>query len=370
MKNNDIKILDETILYENKNFYPAFPSIIYLKKNKYLVSFRLAPKSENNYSHLHSLSKAIVCIVDKNKIANIFEIGENDSAAKQDPQLFRLGDKTILGYYFRYTFHPLNEKKLFEDYTFIEYNNTISLLDGIGLCMSLNEGKTFSKPNIIKLNNGMKHFAIRGNMIKIGNEILAPVYAYKKAENKNIKKNKYQCYIIGSKDLINWKMKTLLCETEIKKDKKIEYFEPSLINYKNNIIAFIRTHFNNLYGYTSLSYSNDKGKTFSKPKATNIKGYPLNPLLLKDGRLLLTYGYRLKPYGIRARVLEKIKNIDKNIIENINDAKEIIIEDKMKNSDCGYPSCINDEDNIICVYYGCNNKSKVRKIFMKKFILN
>ncbi len=373
MKNNDIKILDENILYENKNFYPAFPSIICLKKNKYLVSFRLAPKSEKNYSHLHSLSKAIISVVDKNKITTMFEIGENDSAAKQDPQLFRVDDKTILAYYFRYTFHPLNEKKLFEDYAFIEYNNTIALVDGIGLCISSNNGKTFSKPNIIKLNNGMKHFAIRGNMIKVGNEILAAIYAYKKTKNKtnkNSRKNKYQCYIIASKDLINWKIKTLLCETEIKNDKKIEYFEPSLINYENNIIAFIRTHFDNRYGYTSAAYSNDGGKTFSKPEATNIKGYPLNPLLLKDGKLLLTYGYRLKPYGIRARLLEKIKNIDKNIIEHINDSKEIIIDNLIKNSDCGYPSCINYKDNIICVYYGCNGKSKVRKIFMKKFILN
>ncbi|TKZ36404.1 sialidase family protein [Brachyspira catarrhinii] len=368
-----MKILDETILYENKNFYPAFPSIIGLEKNKYLVSFRLAPKSEKNYSHLHSLSKAIVSTVYKNKIVNMFELGEDDSAAKQDPQLFRADDKTILGYYFRYSFHPINEKNLFKDYTFIEYNNSIALLDGIGLCVSSDNGKTFSKPNIIKLKNGMKNFAIRGNMIKIENEILAPIYAYKKTSNKN-KKDKYQCYIISSKDFINWEMKTLLCETEINKNKKIEYFEPSLISYKNNnknnIIAFIRTHFNNEYGYTSVAYSTDNGKTFSKPEATNIKGYPLNPLFLKDDKILLTYGYRLKPYGIRARILKlsEIKNIN-NIVEYIDNSSEIIIDDKMKNADCGYPSCINDNDNIICVYYGCNGKSAIRKIFMKKFIL-
>ena len=75
----------------------------------------------------------------------------------------------------------------------------------------------------------------------------------------------------------------------------------SIINYKNNIIAFVRTHFNNEYGYTSISYSKDKGKTFSKPEATNIKGYPLNPLILNNKKILLTYGYRLKPYGIRGK---------------------------------------------------------------------
>ena len=365
-----MKILDEIVLYENKKFYPAFSSIIGLEKNKYLVSFRLAPKLEKNYSHLHSLSKAIVLTINKNKIINTIELGSEDSAAKQDPQLFRADDKTILGYYFRYTFHPINEKKLFKDYTFIEYNNSIALLDGIGLCVSSDNGKTFSKPNIIKLKNGIKNFAIRGNMIKIGNEILAPIYAYKKTSSKS-KNDKYQCYIISSKDLINWKIKTLLCETEIKKNKRIEYFEPSLISYKNNIIAFIRTHFNNSDGYTSVAYSTDNGKTFSKPEATNIKGYPLNPLFLKEDKILLTYGYRLKPYGIRARILKlsEMKNIN-NLIEYIDNSSEIIIDDKMKNADCGYSSCINDGGDIICVYYGCIGKSKIRKIFMKKFILD
>lgn len=366
MKNNIIKILDEKILYEDKNFYPAFPSIVCLEKNKYLISFRLAPKTKKNYSHLHSLSKAIVSVVYKNKITKMFELGEDDCAAKQDPQLFRVDNKTILAYYFRYSFHPINEKKLFKDYTFIEYNNSIALLDGIVLCISEDNGKTFSKPNIIKLNNEMKNFAIRGNMIKIGNEILAPIYAYKKTSNKS-KNDKYQCYIISSKDFINWKIKTLLCESEIKNNKRIEYFEPSLLVYKNNIIAFIRTHYNNEYGYTSISYSKDKGKTFSKPEATNIKGYPLNPLILNNKKILLTYGYRLKPYGIRAKILDKIEN--KNI-ENINNSKELIIEDKIKNADCGYPSCINDGNNIICVYYGCKEKSNTRKIYLKRFILN
>ena len=80
-----MKILDEFILYENKNFYPAFPSIIGFEKNKYLISFRLAPKSEKNYSHLHSLSKAIVSTVHKNKIINTiwnFFINSNKKLSK------------------------------------------------------------------------------------------------------------------------------------------------------------------------------------------------------------------------------------------------------------------------------------------------
>ena len=256
-----INILDETIIFEDKNLYPAFPSIIKLDNNKYLVSFRLAPKIKKHYSHLHSLSESMLAVINKNRVDKVFEFAQDDEAAKQDAQLFRIDDKTIMAYYFRYTFHPMNEKELFKDYTFIEYDSTIALLSGIGVCISYDNGETFSSPYIIKINNDntiMTNFAIRGSMCKLNNnEILAPIYAYKKNINKN--NSKYQCYIISTKDLINWKLKSFLAETDYKKinekKSKIEYVEPSLLNYKNNVIAFIRTHVNNEYALTSISYS-------------------------------------------------------------------------------------------------------------------
>ena len=230
-----INILNENVIFENENLYSAFPSIIKLDNHRCMVSFRTAPKIKKHYSHLHSLSKAMLAIVNinKNSVEKVFEFGEYDEAAKQDAQLFRIDDKTIMAYYFRYTFHPMNEKELFKDYTFIEYNNTIALLSGIGICISYDNGKTFSKPYIIEADN-MKYFAVRGSICKINDEILLPIYAYKKNINKN--NCQYQCNIISSKDSINWKLKSFLCETEFKKingkKSRIEYVEPSLLNYK------------------------------------------------------------------------------------------------------------------------------------------
>ncbi|MEI0603748.1 sialidase family protein [Brachyspira alvinipulli] len=372
-----INILDENVIFEDINSYPAFPSIIKLDSKRFLASFRTAPRIKKNYSHLHSLSKSMLAVINKNRVEKVFEFAEYDSAAKQDAQLFRADEKTIIAYYFRYTFHPMNEKELFNDYTFIEYNNTIALLDGIGVCISYDNGETFSKPYVIKIKNSdnviMKNFAVRGSMCKIGNEIFASIYAYKKNINK--KDCKYQCYVISSKDLIDWKLKSFLCETEFKKingkKARIEYVEPSLLSYKNNIISFIRTHVNNEYGLTSISYSKDKGKTFSKPVFTDIKGYPLNPLILEDGKVILTYGYRLKPYGIRAIVFDTVDELFD--IEKINykvNNEEIIIDDSMKSTDCGYPWCIENDGVISSVYYGYKEKNKIRKIFLKRFTLN
>ena len=42
----------------------------------------------------------------------------------------------------------------------------------------------------------------------------------------------------------------------------------------------------------------------------------------------------------------------------------------MKSSDCGYPWCDNDNNKIYCVYYGYDNKDKIRKIFLSVFTLD
>ncbi len=48
-----------------------------------------------------------------------------------------------------------------------------------------------------------------------------------------------------------------------------------------------------------LSYSRNDGESWSPPEATNLWGYPADFTLLRDGRLLCTYGYRRDPMGVR-----------------------------------------------------------------------
>lgn len=352
-----IEILEEAIVYEDKNYYPAFPSIIKLENDHYLVSFRLAPKESKKNSHLNSLSKIMIVSIYKNKIKYIQEIAEDDDAAKQDVNFFRIDEKTIMLYYFRYTFHPQSAKKHLKEYTYLEYDsNLIALLSGVGICMSYNNGETFESPYFVRIDNDIKHFAVRGNMCKIENEILMPIYALKE-------KNKYQSYIISSKNYKKWKIKSFLAETENIKKDKFEFVEPSLISYNNNIASFIRTHKNNEEAYTSVAYSTNKGRTFSNPIRTNILGYPINTLILESEKVLITYGYRKKPYGVRGIILNSIEEVFD--IEKINNSKEIIIENKMKSPDCGYPWCIEDNGKIICLYYG--HLDSTRAIYMKKF---
>ena len=68
------------------------------------------------------------------------------------------------------------------------------------------------------------------------------------------------------------------------------------------IIAQIRNHNKPDAGSTLQCESSDGGKTWTVPKSIDVWGLPSQLLKLKDGRLVMTYGYRRKPFGNQARI--------------------------------------------------------------------
>jgi sialidase-1 len=92
------------------------------------------------------------------------------------------------------------------------------------------------------------------------------------------------------------------------------------------------------------SYSDDNGRTWVDPFPTPLWGFPPHLLLLSDGRVLCTYGYRRPPYGERACV-----SVD-GITWSPDD--ELVLRDDAPNGDLGYPASIEIEPGLILsVYY-------------------
>jgi hypothetical protein len=75
----------------------------------------------------------------------------------------------------------------------------------------------------------------------------------------------------------------------------------------------------------------------------NIGGNPPSLVALPDGRLALTYGYRLKPCGVRARLSSD---------EGRTWGPEIILRDDGLTGDLGYPrSVVRPDGKTVTVYY-------------------
>lgn len=81
---------------------------------------------------------------------------------------------------------------------------------------------------------------------------------------------------------------------------------PSSVRLRSgNILTALRVRLNRKTDWIELHESSDEGKTWklvTRPVSFTggMSGNPPSMILMKDGRLCLTYGYRGEPYGIRA----------------------------------------------------------------------
>jgi len=127
-------------------------------------------------------------------------------------------------------------------------------------------------------------------------------------------------------------------------DDQVSFNETSVYETpKGDLVAFLRTA-----GYDDqacIARSSDGGKTFGRWQGMGFKGHPLQALRLSDNRVLLVYGYRHKPYGIRARIL----NAE---CTDFATAPEIVLREDGGSTDIGYPWSVQlDKTRVLVVYY-------------------
>ena len=106
--------------------------------------------------------------------------------------------------------------------------------------------------------------------------------------------------------------------------------------------------------HACIARSTNGGKTFEW-QSMGFQGHPLNALRLPDNRVLLTYGYRHKPFGIRARILNPE-------CTDFAEAPEIVLRDDGVNSDIGYTWAVQLDRNRVLVVYYFNKENGTRHI--------
>lgn len=108
------------------------------------------------------------------------------------------------------------------------------------------------------------------------------------------------------------------------------------------ILAHIRNHNDPNRGWTLQTKSTDGGKTWSVPEPI-CYGLPSHLLKLRDGRLLMSYGHRRKPFGNQARLS---KDNGKTW------GAALTISDDGNGGDLGYPSTVELGDgSLLTVWY-------------------
>lgn len=105
--------------------------------------------------------------------------------------------------------------------------------------------------------------------------------------------------------------------------------------------------------WTEVYASDDGGRTWSFLSRVNDFGAPGSLVRLPDGRLVIVYGYRLMPSGIRAKVSDD---------EGKTWGPELIVRDDGGSWDVGYPNAWVTDDGKVGVIYYFNSKDDRIKV--------
>jgi hypothetical protein len=124
------------------------------------------------------------------------------------------------------------------------------------------------------------------------------------------------------------------------------YGEPALCHLGGDrLLVMLRGTLEDATGLWQID-SEDGGYTWTKPRRiTADQEHPGDVIRLQDGRLLLTYGRRVPPYGIQGM----LSSDDGKTWDT--DNKLLLVGDS-GDLDCGYPSSVQmDDGTIVTVYY-------------------
>ncbi|WP_236970188.1 sialidase family protein [Membranihabitans marinus] len=271
----------------------------------------------------------------------------------QDPCLYITKNGTMLCASYLWVY--LSDKSI-ENLNDPHLERSNFLFSGGYLLRSLNGGNNWEEPIYPPATPAEQSFNAFGNKIS----------AYNRGQMCEGKNGKLY-WAVSSADTYNPKRKTsnylMVSEdqggtweylSQIAKSDSIIFNETSLYETpKGDLVAFLRT--GNYGDQACIARSKDGGKTFQKWKSMGFQGHPLQATRLSDNRVLLVYGYRHKPYGIRARVL----NPECTDYET---AQEFIIREDGGNSDLGYPWAVNIGHNRVLVTYYFNKNNMNRFI--------
>jgi sialidase-1 len=353
-----VRKVRDVIIYQDTKFYSTFPSVVKKKDGEILVAFRRAPDrkgfGEKGTSHVDPNSY-LVTVRSKDGVNWTTEpdlLYAHPFGGSQDPCMIQLKDGTLLCASYSWAFlRPDGVANLKKPY----FETGGAVFQGGYIVRSTDGGKTWKGP-IYPI-----HIKPEVNFNAFGE----PVPAYNRGamyEGKDGRvfwvvaasdanpPQKTSNYLLISEDKgLSWKYS---CPVAI--DDKASFNETSVYETpKGDIVAFLRTA--NLDDQACIARSVDGGKTFKPWEKMGFQGHPLQAMRLPDNRVLLVYGYRHKPFGIRARIL----NAE---CTDFARAKEIVVREDGGSYDIGYPWAVQLNDKQVLVTYYFNIDQGTRHI--------
>jgi hypothetical protein len=344
-----IRKVKDVIIYQNDRFHSAFPSVVKRPDGELLVAFRRAPnrllwgEDHNNHVDPNSYMVLVRSADGENFTAEPELIHADNWGGSQDPCMLQLRDGTILCFSYGWTFvRPDGIANLKPPVRNVGYG---AIFNGGYYLRSEDGGDSWVGPHRPPHIPPEKLRDPFGELVPAYNRG-APVEGkdgrifWVAASTDRIEPHRTSTHLLISEDKgLTWEY-----STPVAADENVTFNEASIYEtLKGDLVAFLRTA--NFEDQACIARSTDGGKTFEPWEGMGWQGHPLHATRLPDDRVLLVYGYRHAPRGIRARVL----NAE---CTDFATAPEIVLRDDGVTSDLGYPwSVVLDDKRVLVTYY-------------------
>jgi len=353
-----VRKVKDVVIYEDAQFYSAFPSVIKRPDGELLLAFRRAPDRRifREIKYLTHVDPNSYLVMIRSHDGEIWTkepelIYAHPFGGSQDPGLLQLHDGTLLCTGYGWAFiKPEGVENLKKPLLFAE---GATFLGGY-LVRSTDGGKSWQGPVYPPHISPEIHHTPFGDALPAYNrgalyEGTSGRIFWAVAATDDEVTRKTSVHLITSDDKgVTW---TYQCPIAF--DEKVHFNETSVYETpQGDIVAFLRTA--NFGDQACIARSTDGGKTFNR-ESMGFKGHPLNALRLPDSRVLLTYGYRHPPFGIRARIL----NAE---CTDFATSEEFVLRDDGSNGDIGYSWPVLLDDNRVLVVYYFNKNDGLRHI--------
>jgi hypothetical protein len=349
---------EDIVVYEDAKFYAAFPSIVRRDNGELIVAFRRAPErrrlGETSISHTDPTSQLVLVRSrdDGRTWAKEPElIYAHPFGGLQDPCMVQLRDGTLLCTSYAWAqLQPSAFDKLAQP---IAQHGSFAFLGGL-ILRSPDGAHTWEKPLVPPASRGEIQRDIFGEIIPAYNRGAmcegkdGRLFWVVATSTTNALKRTGTHLMISADHGSTWTYSCpVVAETNITCNETSIYETP-----QGDLVAFVRTEqFND---HTIVARSTDGGKNFIWRDA-GFQGHPHYALRLPDNRVLLVYGYRHAPFGIRARILDPE-------CTDAATAEEIVLRNDGGNGDLGYPWATMVAKNSALVVYYFNMADRTRYI--------
>ena len=349
----------DIVIYQSDQFHCAFPSIVLRPSGELILAFRRAPErrifGEPSTNHTDPNSYLVLVRSSDNGATWTKEpelLFAHPFGGSQDPCMIALRDGSIVCGSYGWT--QLRGEEVLSKFDQSQRHGEFIFMGGYVL-RSEDDGHSWKGPFIplhvpgdVTLNVFGKPTPAfnRGAMCEGKDGTLYWAVASKSRKETSVT----ETHLLRSTD--GGRSWNYVCP--IAQDEKVTFNETSLYETpKGDLIAFMRTAA--FEDHTAIARSSDGGKSFQHWQDAGFQGHPHFALRLPDNRVLLIYGYRHEPFGIRARILDPE-------CTNFATAEEIVLRNDGGNGDLGYPWATMTADGRVLVVYYFNQKNGPRHI--------